>query len=72
MLWTPETIDIQSSLAIRRIANSLANRCFLISPAYYGAFQANISDGKSDGKNILSILRPKITVRKNSGRRESL
>jgi hypothetical protein len=37
----------------------------LISPADCGAFQANIFDGKSDGKKILRIfLLPTFTVRK--------
>jgi hypothetical protein len=43
-----------------------------MSPAYYGPFQANIFDGKSDGKNLSSILLRKFTVRSISRRRENL
>jgi hypothetical protein len=35
----------------------------VISPAYLGPIQANIFDGKSDGKNLWCILRPKFAVR---------
>jgi hypothetical protein len=39
----------------------------VIEPEYFGAIQANVFDGKSDGKNLSSILRPKFTVRKIPG-----
>jgi hypothetical protein len=47
-------------------------RQFVIPPAYLGAIQANIFDGKSDGKNLFGILSPKFTVRIISRRRERL
>jgi hypothetical protein len=42
----------------------------VISPAYLGAIQANIFDGKSDGKSFLGILLSGFTVRRNAGRRK--
>jgi hypothetical protein len=39
----------------------------VIAPEYFGAIQANIFDGKSDGKNLWCILRPKFTVREIPG-----
>jgi hypothetical protein len=41
--------------------------CFLTPSTYSGAIQANVFDGKSDGKNIWSILRPNFTVKNISG-----
>jgi hypothetical protein len=41
----------------------------VISRAYLGAIQANIFDGKSDGKNPFGILVPKFTVRNVFSRR---
>ena len=61
----PETIDIQSSQAVQFIANSLGNNLFLIAHEYFGAIQANIFDGESDGNNLSCILRSRFTVSKN-------
>jgi hypothetical protein len=44
----------------------------VISPASLGAFQANFFDGKSDGKNLFSILLLRFTVRRGGIRREGL
>jgi hypothetical protein len=45
---------------------------FVSSPSYLGEIQANIFDGKSDGKSFLSTLPLRFTVRRSGGRRGSL
>jgi hypothetical protein len=44
----------------------------VIAPEYFGAIQANIFDGKSVGKNPMSILLQRFTVTRSGRQGESL